>query len=187
MVFRITKYAQELLDGCDRLTSWPARVLAMQRHWIGRSEGVEIDFPVADPQEDLTAIRIFTTRPDTIHGATFMSLAPESPLVEQLIKGRAEADSVRKFVERVSRLDKATRTAVDREKEGVFTGAYAINPFTQEQIPIWVAILCCMNMVLARLWLCPLMINETLNLLSNITFPFDWSFKIQTARLPLMP
>ena len=137
--FRITQYAQELLDGCDRLTSWPARVLAMQRHWIGRSEGVEIDFPLADIHEDLPAIRIFTTRPDTIHGATFMSLAPESPLVEQLIKGRPEAAAVSEFVERVSRLDKATRTAVDREKEGVFTGAYAINPFTQERIPIWVA------------------------------------------------
>ena len=137
--FRITEYAQELLDGCDRLTSWPARVLAMQRHWIGRSQGVEIDFPVAEPRDDLTAIRIFTTRPDTIHGATFMSLAPESPLVEQLIGGRAEADTVRGFVERVSRLDKATRTAADREKEGVFTGACAINPFTQERIPIWVA------------------------------------------------
>ncbi len=137
--FRITHYAQELLDGCDQLTSWPARVLAMQRHWIGRSQGVEIDFPVAEPREDLDAIRIFTTRPDTIHGATFMSLAPESPLVEQLIQGRSEADAVRKFVERVSRLDKAARTATDKEKEGVFTGAYAINPFTQEQIPIWVA------------------------------------------------
>ena len=127
------------LDGCDRLTSWPARVLAMQRHWIGRSQGVEIDFPVEKPRDDLTAIRIFTTRPDTIHGATFMSLAPESPLVEQLIEGQAEAAAVRGFVERVSRLDKATRTAADREKEGVFTGAYAINPFTQERIPIWVA------------------------------------------------
>ncbi len=137
--FRITQYAQELLDGCDQLTSWPARVLAMQRHWIGRSEGVEIDFPVVDAREDVTAIRIFTTRPDTIHGATFMSLAPESPLVEQLIAGRPEADAVRQFVARVSRLDKATRTAADREKEGVFTGAYAINPFTQEHIPIWVA------------------------------------------------
>lgn len=137
--FRITQYAQELLDGCDQLTSWPARVLAMQRHWIGRSQGVEINFPVAEPRNDLSAIRIFTTRPDTIHGATFMSLAPESPLVEQLIQGRSEAEGVRKFVERVSRLDKAMRTAADKEKEGVFTGAYALNPFTQEQIPIWVA------------------------------------------------
>ncbi len=137
--FRITEYAQELLDGCDRLTSWPDRVLAMQRHWIGRSEGVEIDFPLVKSRGDLSAIRIFTTRPDTIHGATFMSLAPESPLVEQLIEGNSEATAVREFVERVSRLDKATRTAADREKEGIFTGAYAINPFTTEQIPIWVA------------------------------------------------
>jgi len=121
------------------LTSWPARVLAMQRHWIGRSQGVEVDFPVADLRNGLGTIRIFTTRPDTIHGATFMSVAPESPLVEQLIEGRAEAAAVRAFVERVSRLDKATRTAVDREKEGIFTGAYAMNPFTQERIPIWVA------------------------------------------------
>ncbi|MDH3503747.1 MAG: leucine--tRNA ligase [Nitrospirota bacterium] len=137
--FRITSYAQELLDGCDRLTTWPARVLAMQRHWIGRSEGVELDFPLAETLAGLKAIRVFTTRPDTIHGATFMSLAPESPLVEQLIAGRPEAAGVREFVTRVSRLDKATRTAADRDKEGVFTGAYAINPFTKERIPIWVA------------------------------------------------
>jgi leucyl-tRNA synthetase len=137
--FRITTYAQELLDGCDRLTTWPARVLAMQRHWIGRSEGVEMDFPLAEPLSGLHAVRVFTTRPDTIHGATFMSLAPESPLVEQLIAGRPQAAGVREFVTRVSRLDKATRTAADREKEGVFTGAHAINPFTKERIPIWVA------------------------------------------------
>jgi leucyl-tRNA synthetase len=137
--FRITTYAQELLDGCDRLTTWPGRVLAMQRHWIGRSEGVEMDFSLAEPLSGLNAIRVFTTRPDTIYGATFMSLAPESPLVEQLIAGRPQATGVREFVTRVSRLDKATRTAADREKEGVFTGAYAINPFTKARIPIWVA------------------------------------------------
>ncbi|MEO8328312.1 MAG: leucine--tRNA ligase, partial [Nitrospirota bacterium] len=118
---------------------WPARVLAMQRHWIGRSEGVELDFPLAETVAGLKAIRVFTTRPDTIHGATFMSLAPESPLVEQLIAGKPEAAGVREFVTRVSRVDKATRTAADRDKEGVFTGAYAINPFTKERIPIWVA------------------------------------------------
>lgn len=137
--FRITTYAQELLDGCDRLTTWPARVLAMQRHWIGRSEGVEMDFPLADPLPGLEAIQIFTTRPDTIYGATFMSLAPESPLVERLIAGRPQAAATREFVTRVSRLDKASRTAADREKEGAFTGAYAINPFTKAHIPIWVA------------------------------------------------
>ncbi len=137
--FRITAYAEELLTGCDRLPAWPARVLTMQRNWIGRSIGVEVDFPLAEPRPDLPAIRIFTTRQDTIFGATFMSLAPESPLVERLIEGRPEAKAVREFVARVSRQEKALRTAADLEKEGVFTGACAVNPFTLEPIPIWVA------------------------------------------------
>src|SRR5438132_1623330 len=121
----------ERLQSCDRLTAWPARVLAMQRNWIGKSIGVEVDFPLADPFADLPAIRIFTTRQDTIFGATFMSLAPESPLVERLITGRPQATAVREFVARVSREDKVVRIAVDREKEGIFTGAYAVNPFTK--------------------------------------------------------
>src|SRR5436309_2299249 len=104
--FRITSYAEELLQGCDRLTAWPARVLAMQRNWIGKSIGVEVDFPLAEPVADLPAIRIFTTRQDTIFGATFMSLAPESPLVERLITGRPQATAVREVVARVSRQDK---------------------------------------------------------------------------------
>ena len=137
--FRITAYAEELLTGCDRLPAWPARVLTMQRNWIGKSIGVEVDFPLAEPLSDLPAIRIFTTRQDTIFGATFMSLAPESPLVERLVEGRPEAKAVREFVARVSRQEKALRTAADLEKEGVFTGACAVNPFTLEPIPIWVA------------------------------------------------
>ncbi len=137
--FRITTYAEELLTGCDRLSAWPARVLTMQRNWIGKSVGVEVDFPLAEPLSDLPALRIFTTRQDTIFGATFMSLAPESPLVERLIEGRPQAAAVREFVTRVSRQDKAIRTAADREKEGVFTGAHAINPFTKARIPVWVA------------------------------------------------
>ena len=137
--FRITAYAEELLTGCDRLPAWPARVLTMQRNWIGKSIGVEVDFPLAEPLSDLPAIRIFTTRQDTIFGATFMSLAPESPLVERLVEGRPEAKAVREFVARVSRQEKALRIAADRVKEGVFTGACAVNPFTLEPIPIWVA------------------------------------------------
>ncbi len=137
--FKITHYAEELLKGCDRLPAWPARVLTMQRNWIGRSVGVEVDFPLAEPVPGLPAIRIFTTRQDTIFGATFMSLAPESPLVERLIEGRPEAAAVREFVARVSRQEKAVRTAADREKEGIFTGACAVNPFTLEPVPIWVA------------------------------------------------
>ncbi len=137
--FKITDYAEELLNALDTLTGWPERVRAMQRHWIGRSLGLEVDFPLAEPTRDVSAIRIFTTRQDTIFGATFMSLAPESPLVERLVAGRPEAGAVREFVQRVSRQDRAVRTAADREKEGVFTGAWAINPFTRERIPIWVA------------------------------------------------
>ncbi len=137
--FKITQYAEELLNALDSLTGWPERVRIMQRHWIGRSVGVEVNFPLAEPSGDVTAIRIFTTRQDTIFGATFMSLAPESPLVERLVAGRPEAGAVREFVQRVSRQDRAVRTAADREKEGVFTGAWAINPFTNERIPIWVA------------------------------------------------
>jgi leucyl-tRNA synthetase len=137
--FRITAYAEELLQGCDRLTNWPARVLTMQRNWVGKSEGVEVEFPLAEPLADVDAVGIFTTRPDTIFGATFMSLAPESPLVERLIAGRSEATAVREFVARVSQQDRLVRLAADREKEGVFTGAYAVNPFTKARIPIWVA------------------------------------------------
>jgi leucyl-tRNA synthetase len=137
--FKITEYADELLRSLDRLPGWPARVAVMQRNWIGRSEGVEVDFPLAEPAGDLKAVRIFTTRHDTVFGATFMSLAPESPLVEQLVAGRPEAQAVRAFAARVSRQEKAVRTAADREKEGVFTGAYAVNPFTKSRIPIWVA------------------------------------------------
>ncbi len=137
--FKITQYAEELLNALDTLTGWPERVRVMQRHWINRSVGVEVDFPLAEPASDVTALRIFTTRQDTIFGATFMSLAPESPLVAALIAGRPEAGTVREFVQRVSRQERAVRTAVDREKEGVFTGAWAVNPFTNERIPIWVA------------------------------------------------
>ena len=134
--FKITAYAEELLQGCDKLTGWPERVLTMQRNWIGKSIGAEVDFPLADREG---SIRIFTTRQDTLFGATFMSLAPEHPIVEKLIEGMPEAGSVRNFVERIKKQDKKIRTAEDLEKEGVFTGRYAINPMTQQRIPIWVA------------------------------------------------
>ncbi|MBI5407682.1 MAG: leucine--tRNA ligase [Nitrospirae bacterium] len=134
--FKITAYAEELLAGCDKLTGWPERVLIMQRNWIGKSTGVEVDFPLAAGDG---AIRIFTTRPDTLFGATFMSLAPEHPLVESLIHGTEAEAAVRAFIERVKHQDRVIRTAEDIEKEGVFTGRYAINPLTQEKIPVWVA------------------------------------------------
>ena len=134
---RITAYADELLEGCDRIAAgWPERVLTMQRNWIGRSTGVEVDFPVVDGD---APIRIFTTRQDTLYGATFVVLAPEHPLVRPLIVGLPQEGEVLTFVEQTARMDRIARTAVTTEKLGVFTGHYAINPLTQESIPIWVA------------------------------------------------
>jgi leucyl-tRNA synthetase len=134
--FKITQYAEELLEHCQRLTGWPERVLAMQRNWIGRSEGVEVEFPLVDEKGSL---RIFTTRPDTLFGATFVVLAPEHPMVQQLSERKAQVNEVTEFVLRVRQQDRKIRTAQDLEKEGVFTGSYAINPLTHEKIPIWVA------------------------------------------------
>ncbi len=134
--FRITDYAEELLTGADRLTDWPQRVLVMQKNWIGKSRGVEVRFPLADHPDALT---IFTTRPDTLYGVTFMSLAPEHPMVSALIAGRPEEAQVRAFIEKIQQQDKTVRTALNQEKEGIFTGAYAVHPFTKERIPIWIA------------------------------------------------
>jgi leucyl-tRNA synthetase len=133
--FKITAYAQELLDHCDKLPGWPERVLTMQRNWIGKSTGVEVDFTVEGAGEKLT---IFTTRPDTLYGVTFMSVAPEHPLVEKLIAGKPQAEAVRAFCQRVMREDKAERTDESREKEGIFTGAFAVNPLNNEKVPVWV-------------------------------------------------
>jgi len=133
--FKITAYAEELLSYCDKLPGWPERVLTMQRNWIGKSTGVEADFTVEGTGEKLT---IFTTRPDTLFGVTFMSIAPEHPALESLIAGKQQAGEVRAFVQRVLREDKAARTDETREKEGIFTGAYAINPLNKERVPVWV-------------------------------------------------
>ncbi len=136
---KITHYAEQLLIDLELLTEWPQKVVTMQRNWIGRSEGAEIVFRVADGADADTPIPVFTTRPDTIFGATYMVLAPEHPLVETLIAGTAEEDACRKFIEKVGRMDKATRTDDAAVKEGVFTGRHAINPVNQERIPIWIA------------------------------------------------
>jgi leucyl-tRNA synthetase len=131
--FQITAYAEELLGGLDRLPGWPERVKTMQRNWIGKSVGAEVDFPLVDGASPIT---IFTTRQDTLYGATFMVLAPEHPLAVQLGRRKPEAQA---FVERMRAADRVIRTAPETEKEGVFTGAYAINPLTEERIPIWIA------------------------------------------------
>lgn len=134
---RITAYADELLDDLKLLEGgWPERVLTMQRNWIGKSVGAQVKFQVKGMDE---AVEVFTTRPDTLCGATFMSLAAEHPLVEKLIAGSPEAGKVRAFCRDVANMDRIRRGAEDLEKEGVFTGAYCINPLTGREMPIHVA------------------------------------------------
>ena len=132
--FRITDYAQRLLDDLDKLPGWPDKVKTMQENWIGRSEGVQLEFhtEAGDP------VPVFTTRHDTVYGVTYMVLAPEHPLVAKLTAGTAYEQPVQEFVRRVSKLSFIDRTSSDLEKEGMFIGAYAINPVTQERVPIWI-------------------------------------------------
>ncbi|MBM2802821.1 MAG: leucine--tRNA ligase [Deltaproteobacteria bacterium] len=134
--FRITDYAEELLGDLAKLKGWPDKVLTMQRNWIGKSIGADIDFPLVGHDG---ALRIFTTRPDTIFGATFVSLAVEHPLAEALARGTAEENSVKKFIDRYKNISQAKRGAEEGDKEGVFTGACCRNPFTNENIPIYLA------------------------------------------------
>ncbi len=134
--FKITDYADELLADCDKLTGWPEKVLTMQRNWIGKSIGAEVDFKVADTDESL---KIFTTRPDTIFGATFMSIAPEHPLVAKLSASSGKEDEIKSFVEKTIVAKQRQRPEDELEKEGVFTGGYCINPFTGDKLPIYVA------------------------------------------------
>lgn len=133
--FQITAYADELLEYTDKLPGWPERVLTMQRNWIGRSTGCEIDFPL---EGHLSSIKVFTTRQDTLYGATFMSLAPEHPLALDLATPERRAE-VEEFIEKVRKTDRIKRTAEDFEKEGVFTGSYCGNPVTNLRMPIYLA------------------------------------------------
>jgi leucyl-tRNA synthetase len=134
--FRITDYADELLRDLDRLGGWPDKVLTMQRNWIGKSIGAEILFPLIGREG---ALRVFTTRQDTVYGATFVSIAAEHPLALELCRGTAQENAVKEFVERVKNVSMVNRGAEEGEKEGVFTGAFCRNPFTGEQIPIYLA------------------------------------------------
>ncbi len=133
---RITAYVEELLGDLDRLPGWPERVKVMQRNWIGKSTGAEVQFPLADRRQSLT---IFTTRQDTLYGATFMVLAPEHPLTLELSRGTGQEGAVARFVDRIRHQSTAARSRAETEKEGVFTGVYAVNPMTRERIPIWTA------------------------------------------------
>jgi len=132
--FRITAYIDELLEGCDRLTGWPERVLTMQRNWIGKSYGCEVSFPMADGPGD---IKVFTTRQDTLFGATFMLIAAEHPLVMDLVRGKPLEKEALAFAEEVKKQDKLMRTSDYYEKQGLFLDCYCLNPLTGWQMPIF--------------------------------------------------
>jgi leucyl-tRNA synthetase len=134
--FRITDFAEDLLVHCDLLPGWPEKVTVMQKNWIGKSVGSSLTFQVKDMDAE---IEVFTTRPDTVFGATFMCLAPEHPLVEALCRGTDRAGAVAEFLEKVATQERSLEGLEKYEKEGVFTGRYCINPATGEQIPIYTA------------------------------------------------
>ena len=134
--FKITNYAEELLKDIDKLKDWSEDVKIMQRNWIGRSEGAEINFKIENSSKVLS---VFTTRPDTFFGITFLVYAPEHPDVMELVEGTKYEKQVKEFVRKVILEDRFTRTAEDKEKEGLFIGKYAVNPITKEKIPIYIA------------------------------------------------
>jgi leucyl-tRNA synthetase len=133
---KITDYAEELLFGLDQLREWPEHVLVMQRNWIGRSTGGQVTFPLKDGQG---GIEVFTTRIDTIYGATFMVLSPEHPLSDRLIEDDADRGKLQNWIEQSKTELKQKAEAGETEKEGIDTHKKAVNPFTEEEIPIWVA------------------------------------------------
>ena len=146
--FRITHYADELLDGIETLDQWPDKVLTMQRNWIGRSEGARVEFTLAASNAAAAGgepIEVFTTRIDTIYGATFVLLAPEHPLVDRIAADRDDRQSFLADVGRFRALDRTARLTGQIDKEGIDTGRVAINPFSGERVPIWIA-----NFVLAE-------------------------------------
>jgi leucyl-tRNA synthetase len=133
-MLRITAYAERLLNDLDTI-NWTDSLKEMQRNWIGRSEGAEVAFKLADHSESIT---VFTTRPDTLFGATYMVLSPEHKLVEKITTA-AQRDAVREYQNFAASKSDLERTELAKEKTGVFTGAYAINPVNREKIPIWIA------------------------------------------------
>nr|WP_068791944.1 leucine--tRNA ligase [Brevibacillus laterosporus] len=135
--FSITDYAERLLTDLDKLSGWPEKVRTMQKNWIGKSEGANVTFTIPELNDE--QVKVFTTRPDTLYGVSYMVLAPEHPLVPKLIAGKEQEASVLAFVEEMKKESDITRTATDAEKVGLFTGAYAKHPLTGEQVPIWVA------------------------------------------------
>ena len=133
---KITDYAERLLDNLEKLDGWPNKVKVMQKNWIGKSVGAEVQFKIKDSDETLT---VFTTRVDTIYGTTYMVLAPEYPTVLSMVEGTEYEKPVKKYIEKVEHMNDIQRTSTTNEKTGVFIGKYAINPFTKKEIPIYIS------------------------------------------------
>lgn len=133
--FKITDYADELLKDLDLLEGWPERVRTMQRNWIGRSEGLEFNFEIPALNDK---VAVYTTRPDTAFGVTFMALAAEHPLLERICENNPKAEEIKAFCDKVKNQSEIERTSSESEKEGIFTGVYCINPFTGRKVEIWV-------------------------------------------------
>ncbi|MFC4766295.1 leucine--tRNA ligase [Effusibacillus consociatus] len=133
---RITDYAERLLTDLDKLSEWPERVKTMQRNWIGKSTGTEVIFGI-DGHEG--SLKVFTTRPDTLYGVTYLVLAPEHPEIARITADSPKRDEIRQFIEEVRKKSEIERTAADAEKIGLFTGEYAIHPKTGDRVPIWIA------------------------------------------------
>ena len=133
--FKITDYAEQLLQDLDKLNDWPSNVKIMQANWIGKSTGAELSFPIVGSDEKIT---VFTTRPDTVYGVSYVVLAPEHPLVESLTSAE-QNEAVEAFIQEVKNLSEIDRTSDDRPKRGVAIGASVVNPFTGKEVPIWIA------------------------------------------------
>ena len=134
--FKITDYAETLLQELDKLPGWPEKVKTMQRNWIGRSEGVEVQFALEERPEKIS---VYTTRIDTLYGVSYVVLAPEHPLVLELVSGTEYEADVLAFIEKMNGLNEITRTSTEAEKEGLFIGAYCLNPLSGEKVPLWIA------------------------------------------------
>jgi len=134
--FKITEYADELLRDLDKLKGWPEKVKTMQANWIGKSRGAQVTFKVDGMDEELT---VYTTRPDTIYGVTYMVIAPEHPIVPKLVEGLETQAECEEFIRKMQFLNEIERTSSETEKEGVFTGRYVINPITGDKVPLYLA------------------------------------------------
>lgn len=174
--FKITDYAEELLSGLDKL-DWPEKTKLMQRNWIGKSVGCEIEFTC----ESGDTLKVFTTRPDTVFGVSYVVLAPEHPLVRKLASEEQRA-AVEAYIENTAKTNEIDRLSSSREKTGVFIGHYAINPVNGEKVPSGLRTMCSTPTARAPSWAFPRMTNATSLLQQSMSCPLKKSLKTAAAK-----